>query len=328
MHTEKRSRKSYIGHLGMAVAVMALLSFNAHAATDAAAATDAQPAKHAHHKKHKHVKHAAKPAPAATANVAPANKAPVAKSAASPSAHKAVAKPAYSASASLPAVSGLNGAVDIRGGAAKGNVVGLIAGKVSAPILHDYGVQLDAALGDVGGNAVKGVGAHAFYRDPKTGLAGGTYSRGWYANNYYNRFGAEGEYYQGNLTYGARAGYQNGTIHHGEYTNLDLTWYMNDNLAITPGFRNTAGQAWGRIGTEWQPQSITSVPGLTVFASTGAGNHGYAFGLVGARFYFGNDKTLIRRHREDDPMELVPDESADNFSQFHPTSAVAAAPPT
>ncbi len=220
------------------------------------------------------------------------------------------------ASGSAPAVSDLNGAIDVSGGAAKGNVAGFLAGKVSAPFYHDYGVQFDGGLGTVGGYGVKTVGAHAFYRNPSKFLVGGTYSRGWYANEHYNRFGAEGEYYQGNLTYIARAGYQNG-LRQAEFTNLDLNWYLNDNLVVTPGFRNIGGQAWGRLATEWQPHALASAPGLSLFASTGAGNHGYAFGMLGVRYYYGNDKNLMRRHREDDPAATAPDDAIDNFAKFH-----------
>ena len=219
-----------------------------------------------------------------------------------------------------PAVSGLNGSLDIRGGAAHGDMVGLLGGKVSAPVTHDFGVQFDGALGTTGGNAVKGVAAHAFYRDPKSMLVGAVYQRGWYANQSFNRFGVEGECYKGNLTYVARAGFQNGTLRHGEYTNLDLNWYMNDNLVVTPGFRNVSGHVWGRLASEWQPKALASAPGLALFGSTGAGNHGYAFGMVGIRYYFGTDKTLIRRHREDDPAATSPDDLMDNITQFAPNT--------
>lgn len=228
--------------------------------------------------------------------------------------------------ASLPAVSGLNGAVDLRGGAANDNMTGLLSGKVSAPVTHDFGVQFDGTIGNIGGNSVDGVGAHAFYRNPSQMLVGGTLQRGWYTGQHYNRFGAEGEYYQGNLTYAARIGYQNGTVRHGEYTNLDLNWYLNDNLVVTPGFRNISGHDWGRVATEWQPQAFKIAPGLTLFGSTGAGNHGYAFGILGVRYYFGNDKTLVRRHREDDPSGVVSDDLMDNASQFR--STVSPPPPT
>jgi hypothetical protein len=228
---------------------------------------------------------------------------------------------------SAPAVSDLNGSADIRGGATHGDVAGLLSGKVSAPFFHDYGVQFDGSLGDVGGNAVKGIAAHAFYRDPSQGLLGVAASRGWYANESYNRFGVEGECYRDNLTYVARAGFQNGTIHHGEYTNLDLNWYLDDNLVVTPGFRNIAGHDWGRLATEWQPHALTAVPGLALFASTGAGNHGYASGMLGVRYYFGSDKTLIRRHREDDPAATAPDDVTDTFSQFTPNVAPPPPPP-
>jgi hypothetical protein len=185
-------------------------------------------------------------------------------------------------------------------------------------LLHDFGVQLDGALGDVGGNALKGVGGHAFYRDPSQGLAGVTAERGWYANQYFNRVGAEGELYRGDITYSAAAGYQNGFVNHGEYTNLDVSWYLDDNFSVTPGFRNSEDHDWGQVAAEWQPGVIKEAPSLTLFASAGAGNYGYAFGLAGFRYYFGDDKTLIDRHRQDDPASSIENDLTSNASQFAP----------
>ena len=300
----------------LAVALIALVPCGAIAAE--ATATDASAPKAAAHKVVHHKKHhvaAAKAAPKAVSKKATAPKA--AAKASKPMASKAAAPMAVAAAApSTAAVSGLNGSLDVRGGGAGGHMMGMVAGKVTAPVTHDFGVQFDGAYGGIGERAVSGVAAHAFYRNPSQILLGGTYQRGWSSGLHYNRFGAEGEYYMGKLTAAARAGFQNGNMRHGEYTNLDLNWYLNDNLVVTPGFRNVAGQVWGRLGTEWQPEAFKVAPGMSVFASTGAGNHGYAFGLVGVRYYFGNDKTLVRRHREDDPAELVPEDSTENFSQF------------
>ena len=225
---------------------------------------------------------------------------------------------AANAVGSAPAVSGLNGSLDVRGGAARGNMTGLLAGEASAPVTHNFGVQFDGAIGNIGGASASGAGVHAFYRNPSQMLAGLTAERGWFDGQHFNRYGVEGEYYQGNLTYVGRVGYQNGTVRHGEYTNLDVNWYMNDNWVVTPGFRNTGGQAWARVATEWQPQAFKIAPGLSLFGSTGAGNHGYAFGLLGVRYYFGSDKNLVRRHREDDPSELISDDLTDNAGQYKP----------
>jgi len=46
---------------------------------------------------------------------------------------------------------------------------------------------------------------------------------------------------------------------------------------------------------------IHALPGLSVFAEAAAFGAGLKYGLVGFRYYFGADKTLIRRQREDDP---------------------------
>ncbi|MDR3448684.1 MAG: hypothetical protein P4M15_02845 [Alphaproteobacteria bacterium] len=231
----------------------------------------------------------------------------------------AIAQASAANDATAPAVSGLNGSADIRGGAEHGNMTGLLSGSVSAPVTHSTGVQFDGTIGGVGGVSVEGFEAHAFYRDPARFLLGPTFERVWVDESAYNRYGAEAEYYYNDkLTYTGRVGYQAGDIHDGEYTQLDVSWYLNDNLAIVPGFRNSVDHYWGRTAIEWQPQAVAQAPGLTLFASTGAGNYGYAFGLVGIKYYFGNDKSLKQREREDDPGEIAPEEMMNNATVSHP----------
>ena len=45
--------------------------------------------------------------------------------------------------------------------------------------------------------------------------------------------------------------------------------------------------------------------GLSCFAELAAGDHGYDHALFGITCYFGGNKSLIQRHREDDPPNLL-----------------------
>jgi hypothetical protein len=228
-------------------------------------------------------------------------------------------------SGSLPAVSAINAKLDMSGGVASGDPAGLVAGSLTVPVYHDFGVQLDAGGGTVDEKAITGGAVHAFYRDPSTGLVGAIAERVWHRSEFYNQFGAEGEYYDGPLTFATHGGYQNG-VNHGGFSAVDVHWYATDNLALTPGFSTSGDRVWGRAAVEWQPDLHDVPPGLAIFSSAGGGNHGYSFAIAGVRYYFGDHKSLIRRQREDDPDNLVMEGMTSNASQFQPPTQPAQAP--
>jgi uncharacterized membrane protein len=63
------------------------------------------------------------------------------------------------------------------------------------------------------------------------------------------------------------------------------------------GLRSSDEHTQGHAGAEY----LTKFHGLALFAD-GAMGDGYEHVLAGVRVYFGKDKSLIRRHREDDPL--------------------------
>ena len=56
----------------------------------------------------------------------------------------------------------------------------------------------------------------------------------------------------------------------------------------------------GTVTAEWLP-AFNVLPGLSVFADAGIGDEGYDHVYGRLRYYFGTTKTLMKRHREDDP---------------------------
>lgn len=72
---------------------------------------------------------------------------------------------------------------------------------------------------------------------------------------------------------------------------------------IAVGQTYVNGRAAGVVRAEWLPAQFTGspiAPTLFVKSVIGANNNSSVIG--GLKIYFGNhDKTLIRRHREDDP---------------------------
>jgi hypothetical protein len=232
-----------------------------------------------------------------------------------------------------PAVSGANAKIQLEGGYLKNDNnsdgwAGTAAGALTAPIGQQFGVQFDGAVGSFDGDFYWGAGGHLFWRDPGQGMLGvfGQVSSMNKASLY--RAGVEGDAYLGRFTLGGHVGYQAGNDSHkvhvddGVIAGLRLKYYVTDNFALQASGGIEATSWYGRGGFEYQP-GFAALPGLSVFADAGAGSDHHVFALAGIRYYFGNDKTLIRRHREDDP-DLLP---LTEIQKFERKSRAASAPP-
>lgn len=202
-----------------------------------------------------------------------------------------------------PAVSRVNGTVAVSGGAADGAGLGLGGGSFTVPLGTRFGVQGDVAGGRIGGEPALAGGGHLFWRDPAVALAGVTAARLRLNDLDINRVGLEAEYYLSSLTVAASAGWQGGDLPDTGYGSLSLRWYVEDDLLLEAGgtgFDDT-GLGFGRV--EWQPAPLSNALGLTLFVEGGVGSQGTDYGLAGLRWYWGAAaKPLIRRHREDDPV--------------------------
>jgi len=76
------------------------------------------------------------------------------------------------AMAAGPAVSETNAKLSAAGGSVDGDGTGLVTGSVSTGLGQSYGLQLDAAYGNISGDDLFAGGAHLFWRDPSVGLLG------------------------------------------------------------------------------------------------------------------------------------------------------------
>jgi hypothetical protein len=220
--------------------------------------------------------------------------------------------------ASLPAVSQTNGKLSAFGGAQDGGIFG-VTGSFSTPLGHDFGLQIDGMVGSGHGAPFYGVGGHLFWRDPAKGLLG-LYSSyvswdldgdpvGSPGGADVGKFGVEGEAYLGRFALEGLAAYQFGT-YDGFAGKALLAYYPVDSLRLDGGLRYLEGPgAIGMADIEWQPQ-IGS--GLTLFASGSVGDD-YSQVLGGVRYYVGDPtKSLIQRHREDDPGDPLPGDLYEN----------------
>lgn len=217
--------------------------------------------------------------------------------------------------ASEPAVSQVNGKVSLEGGDFDGKGGQAMQGNIALPIGHSFGLQLDTAFGSTNSKDFSGYGAHAFWRDPARGLVGLTASATRFDNLDVRRVGAEAEGYFGNVTLRGRAGHQNGDFKDGSYYSAGARWYANSNLVFGVAGEHAVDRSIGHVTAEWQI-ATPSLPGLAVFLDAAKGSNSFDMTLVGVRYYFGANKTLIQRHRQDDPDSLLGDSFISNQQQY------------
>ncbi|MGJ8531376.1 MAG: hypothetical protein ACSHYC_04280 [Alphaproteobacteria bacterium] len=212
----------------------------------------------------------------------------------------------------LPAVSGLNGKISLEGGALDEEGFAALKGSVSMPIGQRFGLQLDGSVGILDEDFIGGVGGHLFWRDPSYGLLGiyGSYTAVEAVDGRLGRLGVEGEYYWNQFTVKAVIGAEfvdiDPPVNYDE-TNLfafsDLSYYANDNLELSIGHRYTGEKHALALGIEYQLNQQVFASGVSLFAEGRIGEDDYQGAWAGVRMYLGDDKTLIRRHREDDPTD-------------------------
>jgi len=122
---------------------------------------------------------------------------------------------------------------------------------------------------------------------------------------------AETEYYLSRFTLAAGAGVA--TIDYDQpvpfidsnptnfYGSLGLRYYPLDDLMLAGSYVYVFDNSLVLGELEYQ----TPIHGLTFFAEFAGGENDYEHALFGVQFYLGKSKSLIRRHREDDPPSIV-----------------------
>jgi len=220
-----------------------------------------------------------------------------------------------------PAVSELNGKLALTGGDANSDSAGVLSGSISFPMSRNYGVQLDATGGQIGGSHLEGVGAHIFRRDPERYLLGAILSHAQWRSETMNRLGVEGEYYSGNWTFSGSFGGQSGGVGSGSFGSANARYYFTPNTMLEAGLADSGSD--GRFNLRLESTPFEGMRGLGLFADLATGNDGYDQILVGVRYYFGQKKALIKRHREDDPRNNLLDGITGSFGEFGEASCQA-----
>jgi hypothetical protein len=205
--------------------------------------------------------------------------------------------------ASLPAVSETNGWLGISAGDFHNqrNSGGGIGGEgvIDQPLGHFLGAQARSYYGSIAHNSVVEIDGYVFWRDPDQGLIGPHVMYTETDNMYQTLYGAHGEAYLNNITViGEGGGAHQNTRDWSGYGEAIVHWYIKPDWKIHAGYLRLNSSNAGQVGTEYQ-LGLSSLPGLSVFADVGAGTGDMRYGFLGLRYYFGETKSLMRRHRED-----------------------------
>lgn len=232
----------------------------------------------------------------------------------------------------LPAVSGINGKLEVSGGFQRtpGTTIGhaRVNGSLSIPVTERFGLQGDlAAFNSPSGIGVAGA-VHAFTRDPSFYLLGVTGGVVRVPGGTLFGIGPEAELYMGQFTIEAWGGYANLNYDDvaladlsGGFAIVDFAYYITDDFRVSLGGSHVLGYNQLRLGTEYQVTNF-DIP----FSVTGEGRFGQDGNFVatiGLKHYFGDpDKALIDRHRQDDPPDRPLDfyEAAGNLPFVTPTT--------
>lgn len=205
-----------------------------------------------------------------------------------------------------PAVGEVNLKVSAQGGNIGGKDGSVADAALSLPLGHSFGAQIDASTGNYQNSSYGGVGLHLFARDPARGLIGLTGSNQSLGSLKQNRVGLEAESYYSTTTLRLRGGYQDGDTKNGQYGDISGRFYASENLVLSAGFGSNPNSSNVTMGVEWQP-NLNSMPGLAVFANASTTSDNFTSSTLGVRYYFGSTKSLIKRHRNDDPDTLLLD---------------------
>lgn len=211
----------------------------------------------------------------------------------------------------LPAVSQINGKVGYSGGNINSESGHLFDGSISLPVSHAFGFQADGLYSRVSDMDLYGGAGHFFWRNPGRGLIGVT--GGYLARDGAETFqtGLESQYYYKQFTFGAFAGV--GSITYANSapfieTNptrfvgrLSADYYALQNLRLGVAYTTALENNLVQGSIEYQ----TPIRGLALTAEVAKGDFGYDHWLLGLRYYFGGNKSLVQRHRQDDPPSLM-----------------------
>jgi len=191
---------------------------------------------------------------------------------------------------------------------------GFLTGSYTAPVLDQFGFQLDIGYDDAGNSsaalgATKGAALHMFYRDPNRYLIG-AYAHTLDTNSSLGdlkntRLAVETEFYLDDITLEAMLGKDNVSIA-GSSLDYDLMrfafgYFINDNMRITATYEDSFDLE--NYGLHLENKMMLGSQEVGLFLSHKDGDAGDVTSF-GATFYFGtNGLSLKDAQRKADPSD-------------------------
>jgi hypothetical protein len=218
-----------------------------------------------------------------------------------------------------PAVSGPNVKFSIEGGQYDDEESFLALGSYTMPLGTAFGLQADGAIGSIDDEIMGGGGLHLFARDPSSYLIGvyGSYHT-WESIDIWRAAG-EFEFYLDKISLTGLAGYEgidfpstrNGLLVLNSdddhfFGRVDLAYYLTDDFKVSGGYRYESEASLGTASAEYLFRDA-GVP-MSLFARGDWGDEEFNRVTGGVKVYLGSDlkKTLIKRHRTEDPQNYTP----------------------
>ena len=216
-----------------------------------------------------------------------------------------------------PAVSAPNGKIAVFGGGDDDGGLIYGEGSYSMPVARAFGLQVDGLVGHVGSidDTLAQGAAHLFWRDPGKGLLGIYGSALSVDSSDMFRIAGEGQLYLNRISLEGMIGWDEADTNSDTFWSGTFAFYPSDNTRVFGGARHSdwrdgkiqgAGTV-GFVGLEHQMNWGDDRRGYSLFGEARFGENDYQAVWGGLRVYFGQNKSLKRRHREDDPFTVVPD---------------------
>ena len=215
----------------------------------------------------------------------------------------------------LPAVDGINARFSVAKSFDETEIL-WGEGSLTIPLGHRFGLQLDVGAVELEAGMfdipIYGASVHFFWRDPARGLIG-VYADtihitdfGGFGGINFHGVALETEQYWDRVTFENHLG-----INDGDY--IDPAFFSRSTIAYYPldALRLHVGHVYGRdhhtftLGGEWGLGTIRHAA-TSLFVDSTISEGGDMAALTGFRVYLGrSNKSLIRRHREDDPNQTA-----------------------
>ena len=194
---------------------------------------------------------------------------------------------------------------------------GYAVGSFTFPMGESFGGAIDAVSGAASSYPFLGTAFHGFWRDPNSASIGvyGSLSylqqpQASVSDKLYSRIGLTSEIYLGRFSIENLVGIERYAAYEADlgvnksqnrfFNQSSLSYYLNDDFKLSLGQRYSYSQMNYSVGAEYLFSS-NKYYGVSFFGDASLGQMNSKSINAGLRLYVGPEKTLIRRHREDDP---------------------------